>query len=66
MIAMSLAFGLSASACRTILEVTGEIVLTKGGLASGYNSAKFTNHYLKLMCDEVWVPSPSTCICCGR
>lgn len=55
MIAMSLAFGHTPSSCRTLLEVTGEIIFTKGGLASGYNSAKFANHYLKLVCDESWV-----------
>ncbi len=55
MIAMSLAFGHTPSSCRTLLEVTGEIIFTKGGLASGYNSAKFASHYLKLVCDESWV-----------
>eukprot|EP01103_Thecamoeba_quadrilineata_P000224 TRINITY_DN10183_c0_g1_i1.p1 TRINITY_DN10183_c0_g1~~TRINITY_DN10183_c0_g1_i1.p1 ORF type:complete len:707 (-),score=130.49 TRINITY_DN10183_c0_g1_i1:2-2122(-) len=56
MVAMGLAFGLSPTSCRHMIELNSNIVFGKRELRAStpIGVAKWHNYYLKLLCDEAW------------
>eukprot|EP01114_Cavostelium_apophysatum_P019533 TRINITY_DN6322_c0_g1_i1.p1 TRINITY_DN6322_c0_g1~~TRINITY_DN6322_c0_g1_i1.p1 ORF type:complete len:652 (-),score=98.30 TRINITY_DN6322_c0_g1_i1:24-1979(-) len=54
MVAMGLACDYDPRFCRSLLEITGNIIFKSGTLTTKMNSAKFRNAHLKLLCDTIW------------